>query len=154
MSFQFARRFSSLKEDQYSPMSVKQNLEETNVYLGKNSFFEGKLAAEGVFRLDGKVQGEIFHKGTLIVSETAVIKGRVEVSVLILNGMIEGDVNANERVEIHSQGRLFGTIFSPALVVQDGGIFEGNCKMEKKVSDEKIQEVVESRFSEASTLNT
>jgi cytoskeletal protein CcmA (bactofilin family) len=154
MAFQFARRFSSVKEDEYSPMSVKQNLEETNVYLGKNSFFEGKLAAEGVFRLDGKVQGEIFHKGTLIVSETAVIKGRVEVSVLILNGMIEGDVNANERVEIHSQGRLFGTIFSPALVVQDGGIFEGNCKMEKKVSDEKIQEVVESRFSEASTLNT
>jgi cytoskeletal protein CcmA (bactofilin family) len=135
-------------------MSVKQNLEETNVYLGKNSFFEGKLAAEGVFRLDGKVQGEIFHKGTLIVSETAVIKGRVEVSVLILNGMIEGDVNANERVEIHSQGRLFGTISSPALVVQDGGVFEGNCKMGKKVSHEDIQGIVENSLPEASTLAT
>ncbi len=135
-------------------MSVKQSLEETNVYLGKNSFFEGKLAAEGVFRLDGKVQGEIFHKGTLIVSETAVINGRVEVSVLILNGMIEGDVNANERVEIHSQGRLFGTISSPALVVQDGGLFEGNCKMGKKVSDEKIQGIAENSLPEASTLAT
>ena len=121
-------------------MPTKQNLEENNVYLGKNSFFEGRLTLEGVFRLDGRVEGEIFHKGTLIMSETAIIKGKVEVSALILNGTVEGEVNAKERVEIHSRGRLFGTIFTPVLVIQDGGVFEGNCKMGKKPGNESDPE--------------
>lgn len=134
-------------------MPIKQNPEENNVYLGKNSFFEGRLTLEGVFRLDGTVQGEIFHQGTLIMSETAIVKGKVEVSALILNGQVEGEVNAKERIEIHSQGRLFGTISTPVLVIQDGGVFEGNCKMGKKPADENIREVVESRLPEASTVD-
>jgi len=134
-------------------MPMKQNLEENNVYLGKNSFFEGRLTLEGVFRLDGKVQGEIFHKGTFIMSETAIVKGKVEVSALILNGMVEGEVNAKERIEIHAKGRLFGTISTPVLVIQDGGVFEGNCKMGRKPVDESVREGVESQLSEAPALD-
>jgi cytoskeletal protein CcmA (bactofilin family) len=90
------------------------------------------MTFEGVFRVDGKVEGEIFRSGTLIMSETAVIKGKVEVDALILNGIVEGEVNARERVEIHSRGKLYGTILTPVLVIEDGGIFEGNCKMGSK----------------------
>lgn len=133
---------------------MKQNLEENNVYLGKNSFFEGKLTLEGVFRLDGKVQGEIFHKGTLIMSETAIVRGKVEVSALILNGMVEGEVNAKERIEIHSKGRLLGTISTPVLVIQDGGVFEGNCRMGIKPIDESVPEGVESHLPDASTSDS
>jgi cytoskeletal protein CcmA (bactofilin family) len=115
---------------------MKQNLEEINVFLGKDSVFEGKMTFEGVFRVDGKVEGQIFHSGTLIMSETAVIKGKVEVDALILNGIVEGEVNAKERVEIHSRGKLYGTIFTPVLIIQDGGILEGNCKMGSKSDNE------------------
>ena len=108
---------------------MKQNLEEINVFWGKNSAFNGKIISEGIFRLDGKLEGEIFHKGILIISETAVIKGKLEVNALTLNGLIEGEVAAKERVEIHAKGKLYGNISTPALVIQDGGIFEGNCKM-------------------------
>ena len=108
---------------------MKQNLEEINVFWGKNSGFKGRIISEGIFRLDGKLEGEIFHKGILIISETAVIKGKLEVNALTLNGLIEGEVAAKERVEIHAKGKLYGNIFTPALVIQDGGIFEGNCKM-------------------------
>ena len=132
-------------------MPMKQNSEEINVYMGKNSFFEGKMTLEGVFRLDGKVQGEIFHKGTLIMSETAIVKGKIEVSALILNGTVEGEVNAKVRIEIHSRGQLFGTITTPVLVVQDGGVFEGNCKMRMKPADEYIREDVQSWPPEALT---
>jgi len=116
---------------------MKQNLEEINVFLGKNSVFEGKMTFEGVFRVDGKVEGEIFHSGTLIMSETAVIKGKVEVDALILNGIVEGEVNAKERVEIHSRGKLYGTILTPILIIEDGGILEGNCKMGCKSDNER-----------------
>jgi len=124
-------------------ITMKQNLEEISVFLGKNSIFEGKMTFEGVFRVDGKVEGEIFHSGTLIMSETAVIKGKVEVDALILNGIVEGEVNAKERVEIHSRGKLYGTILTPVLVIQDGGILEGNCKMGAQFDNESDLESTE-----------
>ncbi len=113
-------------------MTMKQNLDEINVFWGKDSLFNGKMTSEGIFRLDGKVEGEISHNGTLIIGETAVIKGKVEVNTLTLNGMLEGEVTAKERLEIHSKGKLYGTISTPILVILDGGIFEGDCRMGSK----------------------
>jgi len=108
---------------------MKPNLEEINVFWGKDSFLKGKMNSGGIFRLDGKVEGEIYHSGTLIIGETAVIKGKVEATTLVLNGILEGEVTARERMEIHANGKLYGTIFTPIFVIQDGGVFEGNCKM-------------------------
>jgi len=122
---------------------MKENLEEISVFLGKNCLFEGKMTFEGAFRLDGKVEGEIFRSGTLIISETAAIKGKVEVDVLILNGMVEGEVTARKRMEIHSRGKLHGSVFTPVLVVQDGGILEGNCKMGSKPENKNHPEETE-----------
>ena len=116
---------------------MKQNLEETNVFWDKGCMLNGKMTSEGVFRLDGKMEGEISHSGTLIIGETAVIKGNVEANVLILNGQLEGEVNAKERMEIHSRGKLYGTVHAPIFVIQDGGIFEGNCKMNGKSEKER-----------------
>jgi cytoskeletal protein CcmA (bactofilin family) len=117
-------------------MAVKRDSEEINVFWGKNSLFVGKMTSKGMFRLDGKVEGEIFHSGTLMIGETAVIKGKLEVNALVLNGRVEGEVTAKERVEIDPRGQLYGTIFTPILVIQDGGIFEGNCRMETKSDGE------------------
>ncbi len=104
--------------------------EEISAYLGKQTLFEGKMTFEGVFRLDGKFEGEIFESGTLIVGETASIKGKVGVDTIIINGLVEGDICAKTRVEIHSTGKVYGTLFTPVLTVNEGGILEGNCKME------------------------
>ncbi len=104
--------------------------EEISAYLGKQTFFEGKMTFEGVFRLDGKFEGEIFESGTLIVGETATIKGKVGLDTIIINGLVEGDVHARTRVEIHSTGKVYGTVFTPILTINEGGILEGHCKME------------------------
>jgi cytoskeletal protein CcmA (bactofilin family) len=104
--------------------------EEISAFLGKETVFEGKMTFEGVFRLEGRFQGEIFNSGTLIVGETAVVKGKVEVNTIIINGLVEGEVFVKDRVEIHSTGKVFGSIFTPILMVNEGGILEGYCKME------------------------
>ena len=104
--------------------------EEISAYLGKETLFEGKMTFEGVFRLDGKFEGEIFESGTLIVGETAIIKGKIGIDTIIINGLVEGDVYAKARVEIHSAGKVYGNLFTPILTINEGGIFEGHCKME------------------------
>jgi cytoskeletal protein CcmA (bactofilin family) len=105
-------------------------MEEISAFLGKETVFEGKMTFEGVFRLDGKFEGEIFESGTLIVGETAVVKGKIGVNTLVINGQVEGEVYAQGRVEIHSTGKLHGSLSAPVITIAEGGIFEGHCKME------------------------
>jgi cytoskeletal protein CcmA (bactofilin family) len=106
------------------------SVEEISAYLGKETLFEGKMTFEGVFRLDGKFEGEIFDSGTLIVGETAVVKGKVGLHTIVINGLVEGEVHAKGRVEIHSTGKVYGSLFTPVLTINEGAIFEGHCKME------------------------
>ncbi|OGQ07926.1 MAG: hypothetical protein A2026_22300 [Deltaproteobacteria bacterium RBG_19FT_COMBO_46_12] len=107
--------------------------EEISAYLGKQTFFEGKMTFEGVFRLDGKFEGEIFESGTLIVGEAASVKGKVGLHTIIVNGVVEGEIYAKVRVEIHSTGKVYGTLYAPTLTINEGGIFEGHCKMERDI---------------------
>lgn len=114
--------------------------EEISAFLGKETLFEGKMTFEGVFRLEGRFEGEIFKSGILIVGETAVVKGKVEVNTLIINGLVEGEIIVKDRVEIHSKGKVFGNIYTPTLIVNEGGIIEGQCKMEgSRTKEEKTQ---------------
>ena len=107
--------------------------EEISAYLGKQTLFEGKMTFEGVFRLDGKFEGEIFESGTLIVGEAASVKGKVGLHTIIVNGVVEGEIYAKVRVEIHSTGKVYGTLYAPTLTINEGGIFEGHCKMERDI---------------------
>jgi cytoskeletal protein CcmA (bactofilin family) len=108
--------------------------DEISAFLGKETVFQGKMTFQGVFRLDGKFEGEIFESGTLIVGEVAAIKGKVGVHTLVILGRVDGDVHATSRVEIHSNGMLCGTLFTPVLVINEGGLLDGTCRMEGAAS--------------------
>jgi cytoskeletal protein CcmA (bactofilin family) len=105
--------------------------EEISAYLGKETVFDGKMTFEGVFRLDGKFEGENFESGTLIVGETAMVRGKIALNTIIINGLVQGDIYAKTRVEIHTTGKVSGNLFTPILTINEGGIFDGHCKMER-----------------------
>lgn len=110
--------------------------EEISGYFGKEVVFEGKMSFEGIFRLDGRFQGEIFESGTLIVGETAVVNGKIETHTIIINGRVEGEVYAKGRAEIHPTGKFYGNLLTPILIISEGGFFDGHCKMEERINKE------------------
>jgi len=110
--------------------------EEISGYFGKEVVFEGKMTFEGIFRLDGRFEGEIFESGTLIVGETAVVKGKIEANTIVINGYVEGEVSAKGRTEIHPTGKLLGNLVTPILTISEGGFFDGHCKMEGRPEKE------------------
>jgi cytoskeletal protein CcmA (bactofilin family) len=110
--------------------------EEISGYFGKEVVFEGKMSFEGVFRLEGRFTGEIFESGTLIIGETAVVKGKIEAHTIIINGRVEGEIHAKERVEVHPTGKFYGNLLTPVFTINEGGIFDGQCKMEGGVDKE------------------
>jgi len=123
---------------------------EVEAFLGKNTSFEGKMGFEGMARLDGKFDGEIFSGDVLIIGETATVNAEVNVSTLLIDGMVSGNVSATGKVEIHSTGKLYGNINTPTLVIEEGGLFDGTCKMEKVIeaAPKKITPIKEKEVGE------
>jgi cytoskeletal protein CcmA (bactofilin family) len=122
---------------------------DVEAFLGKNSSFEGKMGFQGMARLDGKFDGEIFSGDVLIIGETATVNAEINVTTLVIDGKVSGNVSAAGKIEIHATGKLYGNITTPTLVIQEGGLFDGTCRMEKgieavkKVTPIKEKEVEE-----------
>lgn len=103
---------------------------QTHTILGPEAAFDGKLTFQGAVRIDGRFSGEIITDDVLVVGEGAEVTASIHVGSLILNGTIRGNVRAKKAVELHAPARLYGDIETPSLVMHQGVIFEGNCRME------------------------
>lgn len=104
--------------------------DEINAFLGAGTVYEGKLSFQGAVRVDGVFSGQMDSEGSLIVGKDAAIDGTLRVGELLLSGRFVGDVYAKKRVVIHRGGTLEGTVHSPALVMEDGGILQGQVNMQ------------------------
>jgi cytoskeletal protein CcmA (bactofilin family) len=100
-------------------------------FLGEGTEFEGKLIFTGAVRLDGKFKGEILGKGTLVVGQGARIEADINVDSLMVGGDVRGAVEVRERMEIDTTGKFYGNIKTGIFIVHEGGLFEGNCQMDK-----------------------
>jgi len=101
-------------------------------FLGKGTEYVGRLTFNGTVRIDGHFKGEISAAGTLIVGEGATVEADIHVSHIIISGEIYGNIIADHRIEINPLGKAVGDIQAPTVVVDEGGIFEGNCRMSLK----------------------
>jgi cytoskeletal protein CcmA (bactofilin family) len=98
-------------------------------YLGEDTFFSGKLSFEGAVRIDGRFEGEVDTPGTLIIGEKGEFTGEIFAGTVVCNGKVNGSIEASQRIEINATSRILGNIRTPALAVEVGGLFEGNCDM-------------------------
>jgi cytoskeletal protein CcmA (bactofilin family) len=103
---------------------------EVSAYFGKGSKISGKLNFEGTVRVDGRVDGEIHAKDTLVIGDSAEVMAEIHATSIVVRGVVRGDIHATRKVEIRAPGKLYGNISSPAVVIEEGVIFEGSCTME------------------------
>ena len=111
------------KNKEYEIENVSIFREDTN--------FRGELNFKNPVQIQGQYNGAICSESTLIISRNANVKADVQSRVLILEGQLEGDVKASEKVDILPSGKLYGNITTAKLKIADGVIFEGTCKMIK-----------------------
>jgi cytoskeletal protein CcmA (bactofilin family) len=113
-------------------MSSKGKSGELNGFLDRGSSFKGELEFEDTMRIDGRFNGKIVSKNELIVGESATIEGDVHVGRIAISGTVIGRIVAAQRVEIHRNGKVYSDVDTPALVIEEGAIFQGNCVMGDK----------------------
>lgn len=100
--------------------------------LGKGTFFDGKLFFEGTVRIDGSFSGEVVTNGLLVIGDGAVVHAGINAETIIIRGEMHGNINATRSVEIRGNGKLYGDIQTPSLIVDEGVCFEGSCTMAKR----------------------
>ena len=100
-----------------------------NGFLDNGSSFTGELEFEDTMRIDGRFKGKITSKNELIVGESAHIEGDIHVGRIAISGTVVGKIVADQRVEIHRNGKVFSDIDTPALIIEEGAIFQSNCVM-------------------------
>jgi cytoskeletal protein CcmA (bactofilin family) len=98
-------------------------------FLGKGTDFKGVLSFEGTIRVDGRLEGEVHTKDTLIVGESAEIMGNVNVGTIITSGRITGNIVATVMAHLMSPGSLTGDVVTPKLKVDEGFCLNGRCEM-------------------------
>lgn len=105
-------------------------LEEENItLLAKGVELKGEIRVDGTVRIDGRLEGIIQTKGTVIVGEDGVVKGTVNVGTLINGGKIQATVTASERVQLLKTGTLMGEVHAAVFSMEEGAKFQGQSDM-------------------------
>ncbi len=96
--------------------------------IDMESEFKGDLKFKGSFRIEGYFKGTITSDSLLVIGEKGKVEADVKVGQLVINGEIHGTLNATDRVEIHNRGRVYGTILTPRLIVEEGAFLDATCQ--------------------------
>ena len=102
-------------------------------FLGAQSQLNGELSSTGILRLDGTVTGTI-RADQVLLTETAVIKGDIIAGKIFVGGQVEGNLKAEDLVEIRPKGRVLGKIVTPKFHVMSGGEFNGQITMQSEAA--------------------
>lgn len=103
--------------------------DEVTGFLDQGAFFEGHLQFSGTLRIDGSLKGTIQTEDHLVIGENGILEAEVHAGTVSISGKVTGVVNAKEKVVIHPKGRVSGEIHSPALIIEQGAIFDGKTFM-------------------------
>jgi len=123
----------SVPEDSSPPVS--SNHEESDdiiAFVGEEVTFKGTIRYQGTVRVDGRLEGEIYTDGNLIIGQKAVITAKIEAGTVTCQGLITGEIVAKNLVKLLSPAVFDGSITTPLLSMDEGVMFNGSCNMPNK----------------------
>ena len=110
----------------------KQSADEIISILGEGIELTGEIIFNHGLRVDGYVKGKLRSEATLVIGERGKIEAEAYIRRLSINGEFRGAIHASERVIIHKDGKIYGDIYTPCLIIEAGAVFEGRCNMSDK----------------------
>ncbi len=111
-------------------------------FFDEGSKIEGKytFTGTGTLLLNGEFRGEIVTTDAVIVGEKAVVNATIRAATVVIIGEVLGNVQASGRVELKGTARVFGDLEAPVVVIEEGVLFRGQCRMATTRADERAQD--------------
>lgn len=113
-------------------------------FVGNGTTLTGETSFQAMLRVDGHLTGRVTSEsGTLIVGSTGRVDANILVAAAVINGTVNGDIVATEKLELGRTAQVLGNVQAPRLLIEDGALIEGSCSMIK------AREALEQRKIEA-----
>ncbi len=101
-------------------------------FVGHGTTLTGETQFHAMLRVDGHLIGTVTSDaGTLIIGTNGQVDANILVAAAMINGTVNGDIVATEKLQLGRTARVMGNIHSPRLIVEEGAILEGSCSMLK-----------------------
>jgi cytoskeletal protein CcmA (bactofilin family) len=97
--------------------------------LGPTLYFKGDLSAEEDLLIQGRVEGSVTHTQRLTVGAQGTVKANIKAQLIIVEGMVEGDLQAEKSVLVKETAKVVGNIVAPRVSISEGANFSGSIDM-------------------------
>jgi cytoskeletal protein CcmA (bactofilin family) len=160
------RKKKDIKQDQPIPENteepkltddIKSGFEEVNesrketrmANLTPDAEIKGTIKFGEAMRMDGNFEGELISdNGELVVGGTGNVKANIKVRSAVIEGRVDGNIKASDRVELKQNAHLTGDLQAKTLVIEEGVVFVGQCNVNPEGTKIESQNYKEGRKEE------
>jgi cytoskeletal protein CcmA (bactofilin family) len=108
--------------------------------LTQDADIKGTIKFGQAMRIDGSFEGELItDNGELVVGKTGKVKATIKVRSAFVEGRVEGNIKASDKVELKKNAHLIGGLQAKTLVMEEGVIFVGTCNVNPGGTETKSQ---------------
>jgi len=97
--------------------------------IGENIEFNGSFSGEGNIVVRGHVKGESDVSSTVVIAETGHWDGKLTADIVIVAGIVNGDIVAREKIEVQANAKITGNLSCPVIAIETGAVHEGHIDM-------------------------
>ncbi len=102
---------------------------ESESFLGKTIKIKGNISSEQSIIFEGKITGNITSKNSITIGKSGISSGRLEAEYINILGNSKGTIVSSKKLNILSNSKFNGNITSSKVIIEEGGVFNGNIIM-------------------------
>jgi len=118
--------------------SVAEMVNSSNV-IAKETTIKGDITTFGNIRIEGTVEGTLTSKTKIVIGDSASLEGNIDTKEAEIAGRIKGVVKCSEILYLKKTAVIDGDIYTKKLVIENGAVFNGICKMTEIEAMEQSQ---------------
>ena len=108
-------------------------------HIGSSVLIKGELSGREDLYLDGEVEGTIeLRECNFTVGPNGRVRGNVHVKSVIVQGKIQGNISASQRVELRNSAAVTGDIATDRILMEEGAVFKGKLETAEKAKSDKV----------------
>ena len=97
--------------------------------LVRGTVVVGNITSQSDIRIDGKVTGNVSCQSKLVIGPGGYVEGEITCQNAVIEGTIEGDIRAEQKLKLTRTASLNGKIFTGSLDIEPGAAFNGACEI-------------------------
>ena len=103
----------------------------SSLLIGESVIITGTVKAENEVTIQGSIDGDV-DCHSVLVTKTGNIKGKLKAENIKVEGKVEGEIDINNLLHIHSSGLVNGKVFYGNIQIEEGGKLLGEINHRDK----------------------